>query len=155
MTGDGLGRSSWWARLTPICAAVWFCGCARYLPARIDRLIVARSCWGLFSKPDVDSTQERMARGIVELLRRKGTDVRSRYPYVEEVKTGGERWKSMTVTAQGLKAADCAVAVTDDRRTDWPRMVEQTPEVVEPPNALGGIGGLARIFPLTRPPRGA
>ncbi len=109
---------------------------------------------GAAYKPDVDDTRESPALDVLELLDRQGADVAFHDPHVEGLEADGERWRSVELTDEELEGCDCAVVVTDHRRIDWRRVAERAPVVVDARNALEGIEGPARIYPLAGPPRG-
>ncbi len=100
---------------------------------------------GVAYKKDINDVRESPALSIIDRLRAKGADVRYHDPYVAEVRFddahtegGGEALRSVELTDDELKAADCVVIVTDHSGIDYRRVVGLTSLVVDTRNALNG-----------------
>jgi UDP-N-acetyl-D-glucosamine dehydrogenase len=100
---------------------------------------------GVAYKKDINDVRESPALSIIDRLRAKGADVRYHDPFVEEVRfddahteSGGEALRSVGLTDDELKAADCVVIVTDHSGIDYARVTALTPLIVDTRNALSG-----------------
>ena len=100
---------------------------------------------GVAYKKDIDDVRESPALSIIDRLRAKGVEVRYHDPYVSEVRfddahtvAGGEPLRSVALTDDELRAADCAVIVTDHSGVDYRRVTELSRLIVDTRNALGG-----------------
>ncbi|HEY0080548.1 MAG TPA: nucleotide sugar dehydrogenase [Pyrinomonadaceae bacterium] len=100
---------------------------------------------GVAYKKDIDDVRESPALSIIDRLRAKGADVRYHDPFVSEVRFddahtegSGEPLRSVALTDEELRAADCVVIVTDHSDIDYRRVCELSPLIVDTRNALGG-----------------
>jgi UDP-N-acetyl-D-glucosamine dehydrogenase len=100
---------------------------------------------GVAYKKDIDDVRESPALSIIDRLRAKGAVVSYHDPYVRELRFGdahtestGESLASVPLTDELLKAADCAVIVTDHTSVDYGRLCECAPLIVDTRNALNG-----------------
>ena len=100
---------------------------------------------GVAYKKDIDDVRESPALSIIDRLRAKGAEVRYHDPFVKEVsfddahtQGGGEPLQSMPLTDGELQASDCVVIVTDHSDTDYQRVCQLAPLIVDTRNALNG-----------------
>ena len=100
---------------------------------------------GVAYKKDIDDVRESPALSIIDRLRAKGADVRYHDPFVSEVRFddahtqgSGEPLRSVALTDEELRAADCIVIVTDHSDIDYRRVCDLSPLIVDTRNALGG-----------------
>lgn len=101
---------------------------------------------GVAYKKDIADVRESPALGIIERLRAKGAEVRYHDPFIPELvheeghapETEEEPLRSIDLTDEELKAADCVVIVTDHTDIDYKRVCELSRLVVDTRNALGG-----------------
>ena len=100
---------------------------------------------GVAYKKDINDVRESPALSIIDRLRAKGANVRYHDPFVEEVRFddahtegSGEPLKSVPLTDEELKAADCVIIVTDHSEIDYKRVCSLAPLVVDTRNALNG-----------------
>ncbi len=100
---------------------------------------------GVAYKKDINDVRESPALSIIDRLRSKGADVRYHDPFVKEVRFddahtqgGGEPLRSVALTDEELRAADCVVIVTDHSGIDYKRVTSLAPIVVDTRNALNG-----------------
>jgi UDP-N-acetyl-D-glucosamine dehydrogenase len=100
---------------------------------------------GVAYKPDIDDVRESPALSIIDRLRIKGCDVRYHDPFVREVRFddahtegSGAPLSSVPLTDEELRAADCAVIVTNHSTIDYKRICELSPLIVDTRNALNG-----------------
>ncbi|HYF45772.1 MAG TPA: nucleotide sugar dehydrogenase, partial [Acidimicrobiales bacterium] len=99
---------------------------------------------GVAYKRDVDDVRESPALSIIDRLRAKGAEVRYHDPLVAELRFddahtegGGGPLRSVALTDEELRGADCCVIVTDHSGVDYPRVCELSRLVVDTRNALG------------------
>ena len=100
---------------------------------------------GVAYKKDIDDVRESPALSIIDRLRAKGADVHYHDPFVAEVRFddahtqgSGEPLRSVQLTDDELRAADCCVIVTDHSGVDYKRVCELSELVVDTRNALSG-----------------
>ncbi|HEY0005850.1 MAG TPA: nucleotide sugar dehydrogenase [Pyrinomonadaceae bacterium] len=100
---------------------------------------------GVAYKKDINDVRESPALSIIDLLRKKGADVRYHDPFVSEVsfddahtQSAGEPLQSEPLTDEELRAADCVVIVTDHSQIDYKRVCELSKIIVDTRNALAG-----------------
>jgi len=100
---------------------------------------------GVAYKKDIDDVRESPALSIIDRLRAKGADVRYHDPFVREVgfddahtEGGGEPLQSVPLTDSELQESDCVVIVTDHSETDYQRVCQLAPLIVDTRNALNG-----------------
>ncbi|HEX7294144.1 MAG TPA: nucleotide sugar dehydrogenase [Pyrinomonadaceae bacterium] len=100
---------------------------------------------GVAYKKDIDDVRESPALSIIDRLRAKGADVRYHDPFVEEIRFddahtegSGEPLKSVQLTEEELKSADCLIIVTDHSAIDYKRVCSLAPLIVDTRNALNG-----------------
>jgi UDP-N-acetyl-D-glucosamine dehydrogenase len=100
---------------------------------------------GVAYKRDINDVRESPALSIIDRLRAKGSNVRYHDPFVEEVRFddahtegGGEPLRSVALTDEELRSADCVVIVTDHSQIDYKRMTRLAPLIVDTRNALNG-----------------
>jgi UDP-N-acetyl-D-glucosamine dehydrogenase len=100
---------------------------------------------GVAYKKDINDVRESPALSIIDRLRAKGAQVRYHDPFVEEVRFddahtegGGEALRSVELTDEELKRADCVVIVTDHSSIDYRRIVNLASLIVDTRNALNG-----------------
>jgi UDP-N-acetyl-D-glucosamine dehydrogenase len=100
---------------------------------------------GVAYKKDIDDVRESPALSIIDRLRAKGADVSYHDPFVKEVafddahtEGGGDPLKSIQLTDEALRKADCIIIVTDHSSIDYQRVCSLTPLVVDTRNALNG-----------------
>src|SRR6185369_2940536 len=100
---------------------------------------------GVAYKRDVDDVRESPALSIIDRLRAKGAAVRYHDPFVKEIRFddahtegGGEPLKSVQLTDEELKSADCLIIVTDHSGIDYKRVCSLASLIVDTRNALNG-----------------
>ena len=93
---------------------------------------------GVAYKKDIDDVRESPALDVIELLRRKGADVRYHDPYVCRISHNGFQMQGEPDLDAALAAADCAVVVTDHSSYDWAAIRERAKLIVDTRHAAGG-----------------
>jgi UDP-N-acetyl-D-glucosamine dehydrogenase len=100
---------------------------------------------GVAYKKDINDVRESPALSIIDLLRAKGALVSYHDPFIAEVRfddahtqSGGEPLRSIELTDEELRAADCVVIVTDHSEINYRRVTELAPLIIDTRNALGG-----------------
>jgi UDP-N-acetyl-D-glucosamine dehydrogenase len=103
---------------------------------------------GVAFKPDVDDARNSPAKRVIELLLRRGAEVRYHDPHVPRFSVGNDVFhremvtlESVGLTDEALSAADCVVIVTGHRSLDYDRVVERAAHVVDTCNATAGVDG--------------
>src|SRR5687767_8764197 len=98
---------------------------------------------GVAYKKDINDVRESPALSIIDRLRAKGADVRYHDPFVEGIRFddahtegSGEPLSSVPLTDEELRAADCAVIVTDHSGVDYRRVCALSGLIVDTRNAL-------------------
>jgi UDP-N-acetyl-D-glucosamine dehydrogenase len=98
---------------------------------------------GVAYKKDIDDMRESPALSIIDLLRKKGADVRFHDPFVPEVHfddahtlAGGEPLFNVPLTLEELQAADCVIIVADHSGVDYSFVTANTKLIVDTRNAL-------------------
>ena len=98
---------------------------------------------GVAYKKDIDDVRESPALSIIDRLRAKGAEVLYHDPFVGEVRFddahtqgSGEPLRSIGLTDDELKAADCVVIVTDHTGIDYERVCGLSQVIVDTRNAL-------------------
>src|SRR6476659_6024946 len=93
---------------------------------------------GVAYKKDIDDVRESPAVSIIDLLRAKGADVRYHDPFVDEIgfddahtEGSGEPLKSVSLTNEELKSADCVIIVTDHSEVDYKHICSVVPLIVD------------------------
>jgi len=94
---------------------------------------------GVAYKRDVDDTRESPALDVLRLLAEKGAEVAYHDPHVPEVREDGVVWRSVPLTEEVLRDADCVVITTDHAAVDYERVVRCARVVVDSRNATKGI----------------
>ena len=100
---------------------------------------------GVAYKKDIDDVRESPALSIIDRLRAKGADVRYHDPFVDQIgfddahtEGSGEPLKSVQLTDEELKSADCLIIVTDHSGIDYKRVCSLASLIVDTRNALNG-----------------
>ena len=100
---------------------------------------------GVAYKKDIDDVRESPALSIIDRLRAKGAHVRYHDPFIDELRfddahtdSSGEPLKSVPLTDEELKSADCLIIVTDHSGIDYKRVCSLASLIVDTRNALNG-----------------
>jgi UDP-N-acetyl-D-glucosamine dehydrogenase len=91
---------------------------------------------GVAYKRDIDDLRESPALDIIRLLEQQGAHVDYHDPHVAEFREDGAVRRSVALTPEGLKAADCVVIVTDHSRIDYAAVKRGAQVVVDTRHAL-------------------
>jgi UDP-N-acetyl-D-glucosamine dehydrogenase len=91
---------------------------------------------GAAYKPDIDDMRESPALDIIGLLKQQGADVVYHDPYVPQLTEDGHEYRSIELTSEVLRGADCVVIVTDHACIDFESIRENARHVVDTRNAL-------------------
>lgn len=86
---------------------------------------------GAAYKPNVSDVRESPAIDIILLLEEKGAAVSYHDPYVTDLHHEGIQKKSIMLTDEALKTADCVVIVTHHETYDWAHIGEQARLIVD------------------------
>jgi len=101
-------------------------------PAKGSTVLVV----GVAYKKDVDDLRESPALDIVRLLERLGAAVRYHDPFIPELKQDGTTLKSVPLTAETVRGADCVVIVTDHSQLDYTMLAKEARALVDTRHAV-------------------
>lgn len=96
---------------------------------------------GVAYKKNVSDYRESPAFEIIHSLMHKGAKVSYNDPYVPHFQEGALKMKSVKLTPEVLKKADCVVIVTDHSKYDTTWIVEHAPLIVDTRNAVKAKSG--------------
>ncbi len=94
---------------------------------------------GAAYKRDIDDLRESPALDVIRLLQERGATVTYHDPYVTDLTHEGLDMKSVPLTADALRTADCVVIVTDHSVLDWEWIAAEARIIVDSRNALKHI----------------
>jgi UDP-N-acetyl-D-glucosamine dehydrogenase len=94
---------------------------------------------GVAYKKDIGDIRESPALDVIRLLERRGAVVRYHDPHVTILQEEDIDLKSIPLTAESLRAADCAVVVTDHSTVDYGLVARHARVVVDTRNALAKV----------------
>ncbi|MCL4538398.1 MAG: nucleotide sugar dehydrogenase [Bacteroidetes bacterium] len=95
---------------------------------------------GVAFKRDVDDTRHSPALKVMELLLQDGAaNIFYNDPYVPEVRVDGKDFKSIEITRDVLKSADCVLITTDHSSYDYSFVVENAATVIDARNATKNV----------------
>jgi UDP-N-acetyl-D-glucosamine dehydrogenase len=94
---------------------------------------------GVAYKKDIGDIRESPALDVIRLLERRGAVVRYHDPHVPILKEEDIDLKSIPLTPESLRAADCAVVVTDHSTVDYALVARHSRVVVDTRNALAKV----------------
>jgi UDP-N-acetyl-D-glucosamine dehydrogenase len=90
-------------------------------------------------KKDIGDIRESPALDVIRLLERRGAVVTYHDPHVPTFKEDDMEMKSVALTPESLKAADCVVVVTDHSAVDYAVVAKHARVVVDTRNALAKV----------------
>ncbi|RLG99064.1 UDP-N-acetyl-D-glucosamine dehydrogenase, partial [Candidatus Bathyarchaeota archaeon] len=91
---------------------------------------------GVAYKPNVSDTRESPALDIITLLQRKGAKITYSDPYVPQLRLRGLSLKARPLNGNVLKAADCAVLITNHDAFDYEYIWKNARLIVDTRNAF-------------------
>jgi UDP-N-acetyl-D-glucosamine dehydrogenase len=103
---------------------------------------------GVTYKKDVNDVRESPALEVIRMLQEKGASVAYADPHVPEMAEHGTKMIAVPLTAETLRAADCAVVITDHSTFDYDLIAREAPVVVDVRNALRNVAARERIVKL-------
>jgi UDP-N-acetyl-D-glucosamine dehydrogenase len=95
---------------------------------------------GVAYKKDIDDIRESPAIDVIRLLQQRGADVVYHDPWVPELQEDGMALRSVPLTRETLRGADCVVVVTDHSNVDYGLVAREAPIVVDTRHALVRAG---------------
>jgi UDP-N-acetyl-D-glucosamine dehydrogenase len=93
---------------------------------------------GVAYKKDIDDLRESPALDVMRLLAAQGAQVQYHDPFVKELNEDGRIWRSVPLSADAVRSADCVVIVTDHSSLDYHLIRTQARAVVDTRNVLRG-----------------
>jgi len=103
---------------------------------------------GVAYKKDINDLRESPALDVITELAARHAQVTYHDPWVPIIAVNGLSLETQPLTAEGLRAADCVVIVTDHASFDWDFVIANSRLVVDTRNALKGRSGAARVIRL-------
>ena len=97
---------------------------------------------GVAYKKDIDDCRESPALDVMGLIAEKGATVDYHDPYVETLRLGEKRMRS--VPLDDLATYDCVVVCTDHSAIDYKDVAQRSQVIVDTRNAFQGVRGSAR-----------
>ncbi len=95
---------------------------------------------GVAFKRDVDDTRHSPALKVMELLLQDGAaNIFYNDPYVPEVRVDGKNFKSVEITKELLKSAECVLITTDHSSYDYDFVVENAATIIDARNATKNV----------------
>ncbi len=94
---------------------------------------------GVAYKPNVSDVRESPALDIMHLLTERGAEIDYHDPYVPELPYEGIPQRSIVLTGEKLRNADCVLVITNHDAYDWTWIAEQARLIVDTRNALHGL----------------
>ena len=91
---------------------------------------------GAAFKGNVEDTRHSPAIKVMELTQGKVKKIDYHDPWVPEIPINGHRSKSVPLTAQALKAADCVVILTDHKCFDYDFIFKHSRLILDARNAI-------------------
>ncbi len=106
---------------------------------------------GMAYKRDIDDVRESPALDVLKLLEARGAKVEYHDPFVPEVRDlghGEPNVRSVDLTDERLRAADCVVIATDHTCFDYARIAKEARLVVDTRNATRKVGPRPNVVKL-------
>jgi UDP-N-acetyl-D-glucosamine dehydrogenase len=107
---------------------------------------------GAAFKGNVEDTRHSPAIKVMELTQGKVKRIDYHDPWVPEIPINGRRFKSVPLTAQTLKRADCVVVLTDHKCFDYDFIFKHSRLILDTRNAIKRRGS-KKLYTLGNRPR--
>ncbi|MGA2384059.1 MAG: nucleotide sugar dehydrogenase [Gemmatimonadales bacterium] len=101
-------------------------------PAKGSTVLVV----GIAYKKDIDDLRESPALDVIRLLERQGAKVEYHDPFIPELREDGKTLKSVPLTAETVRGADCVVIVTDHSKLDYVMLAKEARALVDTRHAV-------------------
>ena len=105
-------------------------------PAKGSTVLVV----GIAYKKDIDDLRESPALDVIRLLERQGAKVQYHDPFIPELREDGKTLKSVPLTAETVRGADCVVIVTDHSKLDYAMLAKEARALVDTRHAVASRG---------------
>ena len=89
---------------------------------------------GLAYKPDVNDTRDSPAFDVARELCERGAEVVYHDPYVPQAEINGRVVRSVPLSVQQLKQADCVIVLTNHTRVDYELILRHAPLIMDTRN---------------------
>ena len=103
-------------------------------PAKGSTVLVV----GIAYKKDIDDLRESPALDVIRLLERLGAKVSYHDPFIPELREDGKTLKSVPLTPETVRGADCVVIVTDHTKLDYAMLAKEARALVDTRHAVAG-----------------
>ena len=94
---------------------------------------------GVAYKRDIDDLRESPALDVIRLLERMGAVVRYHDPYIPELHEDSVALKSVPLTPETVRAADCVVIVTDHSKLDYAMVAREARALVDTRHVVASL----------------
>ena len=94
---------------------------------------------GVAYKNDIDDMRESPAISVIDLLLKKGADIRFHDPYVLQYIQAGEVVSSVELTPEEVEAADCVLVLTGHSGVDYDMVRERAKLIFDTRNVYKGL----------------
>ena len=101
-------------------------------PAKGSTVLVV----GIAYKKDINDLRESPALDVIRLLERQGAKVEYHDPFIPELREDGKTLKSVPLTAETVRGADCVVIVTDHSKLDYVMLAKEARALVDTRHAV-------------------
>ncbi len=91
---------------------------------------------GVAYKKDIDDIRESPAVDVIRLLRQLGGEVSYHDPFIPQYREDGLTLRSVALTAEAVRAADCVVIVTDHSKLDYAMLGREARALVDTRHAV-------------------
>lgn len=125
-----------------------------YVADRIQALLTRHNApeqanlliYGVAYKRDINDVRESPALDLISLLAQAGHHVSYHDPYIEEIKAGGQTYKSVELHEEALRKAHCVIIVTDHTVIPINKIVAYAPLVFDTRNVTDKLGNKENIY---------
>lgn len=106
------------------------------IPASKARLLIL----GAAFKRDVEDTRHSPAIKVMELLLGKVRQIEYHDPFVPAIAINGRQYKSVALTKERLRRADCVIILTDHSQFDYELVFSESKLILDTRNAIKNRG---------------
>ncbi|MBI4313374.1 MAG: nucleotide sugar dehydrogenase [Candidatus Omnitrophica bacterium] len=94
---------------------------------------------GVAYKRNINDTRDSPALEILGRLSRKGARVAYHDPHVAQVRGYGKQWRSVPLTRESVRSADCVVIATDHQNVDYKMVAKEARLIFDARNVMQAI----------------
>jgi UDP-N-acetyl-D-glucosamine dehydrogenase len=105
---------------------------------------------GVAYKPNIDDIRESPALDVIRLLEQDGAEVVFHDPFIPSFREDGHVRSGVELTPEEIRKADAVVIVTDHKKIDYQRLMDEATLIVDSRNAMSRlIKTKARVVSLS------